>query len=201
VSESRRRAGAPPAFRKVRADGTGKSSYIANVERLMRAGRPRSDVIAWTASLTFGASLLSHLVRSGGRTDRRIALRGASVHDHGCNEPGQEAWDVQEAGGVTEEQKYVRAWRRLSLIRWSVALWFLAYLPIMAVLSLRFPTVPGQYFFFGYAAVFLAGMALLSNFRCPKCGKPFAISFGWNNALTSKCLHCGIHVRERPISN
>ena len=34
------------------------------------------------------------------------------------------------------------------------------------------------------------GGLLWSFFPCPRCGKPFHMSFLWSNALARRCLHC-----------
>jgi len=102
---------------------------------------------------------------------------------------------------VTEEQRYAEAWYRLRLVRWILALVFLTYLPGMATLALRFPSVPGAYFFFGWAAVLLVATVTLATLRCPRCGKSFASSLTWNNPFTSKCLHCGIRAGSHPNLN
>jgi hypothetical protein len=48
----------------------------------------------------------------------------------------------------------------------------------------------------GWAAFLVITGLRVHTFPCPRCHKWFAWSWWWHNALTDRCLHCGLREGE-----
>jgi hypothetical protein len=98
---------------------------------------------------------------------------------------------------VVPADNYRATWVRLRRARLLLTVSCLAWLPVNGVASrlgmVPFIQIPWE----GVSALvcasaFIAGVLLIDTTRCPRCQELFARNGWWQNAFTSKCLHCDL---------
>ena len=96
-----------------------------------------------------------------------------------------------------ESDEYDEAWKDLRLRR-SVFLCVVpAALLVFVVDRVGEPFVEAVFWCAWISALVLAG-AWVTAFSCPRCRDLFTWMWLGSNPFTSRCLHCGLRVDERP---
>jgi hypothetical protein len=92
---------------------------------------------------------------------------------------------------------YADAWERYRKLRNTAVLLWLGILPFIWALQLLHRMVLSEEIFGAlivlYVLFWLVSAIRLEFFRCPRCGRPFSMTW-WINLsfLARRCVHCGL---------
>ena len=107
-------------------------------------------------------------------------------------------------------QEYRASWRdlrRRRIIVWGV---FFGYIPGVVILSIIVGAVKSlitgdartgnifPWIAFLWMVAWPAAIIWHASFRCPRCNQPFVWRWGWSNAFTRRCVHCGLRTGAHP---
>jgi hypothetical protein len=102
---------------------------------------------------------------------------------------------------TSDEVRYRRAWRSLTLRRVAAFGLLLAYLPAMEVIAFKLSDGSERSVriaALAWMACLVVAVIWLGLFRCPRCRRLFGTSWWFNNPLAGRCLRCRLPMGTGP---
>jgi hypothetical protein len=147
------------------------------------------------SALTFGVSAFAVEVPTMQLSEANELL-GSSQNTATESTPSRPASSLS----LVDRMRYTEALADIRARRRLVWVLFLGYLPAVTVLtpllkSVAHPRDPGFVAAIGWMVLFAMAGFRVTRARCPRCAKRFHAAALWQNPWTSRCLHCGLHVK------